>query len=180
MYEITETTPPTGYLPAEEPKQLITLEPDKLGTVVFENHLKPNLTVNKIDSITGNGVKGAKFRVTYGSNQTFSGEINDLGYYYSDENGRFRLYDLRDGWYKVQEVEPPAGYTLKAPDTQEFYLLAGTGKTVTFEDTPLSALVVYKFDSVTGEAVEGAVFQVKYAQRTMKYGWAVDKLPIAL
>lgn len=162
VYEITEATPPTGYLPAEEPKQLITLEPDKLGTVVFENHLKPNLTVNKIDSITGNGVQGAKFRVTYGSNQTFSGEINDLGYYYSDENGRFRLYDLRDGWYKVQEVEPPVGYTLKAPDTQEFYLLAGTGKTVTFEDTPLSALVVYKYDSVTGEAVEGAVFQVKY------------------
>ena len=173
VYEITEATPPVGYLPAEEPKQLITLEPDKLGTVVFENHAKPSLTVNKIDSITGDGVKGAKFRVTYGSNQTFSGEINDLGYYYSDENGQFRLYDLRDGWYKVQEVEPPAGYTIKDPDTQEFYLLAGTSKTITFEDTPLSALVIYKYDSVNGEAVEGAVFQVKYLSGTSGTGGTV-------
>ena len=173
VYEITESTPPVGYLPAEEPTQLITLVPDKLGTAIFENHVKPNLTVRKIDSITGDGVEGARFRVTYGSNQTFSGEINDLGFHYSDENGQFRLFDLRDGWYKVQEVEPPAGYALKAPDTQEFYLLAGTSKTVTFEDTPLSALVVYKYDSVSGEAVTGAIFQVKYLSGTSGTGGTV-------
>ena len=172
-YEITEATPPVGYLPAEEPTQRITLVPDRLGTAIFENHVKPSLTVNKIDSITGDGVPGAKFRVTYGSNQTFSGEINDLGYYYSDETGAFSLYDLRDGWYKVQEVEAPAGYSIKEPDTQEFYLTAGTSKTVTFEDTPLSALVVYKYDTVTGEAVEGAVFQIRYLSGASGTGGAV-------
>ena len=162
VYEITEKTPPTGYLPAEEPTQLITLYPNKTGEVIFENHAKPSLTVNKIDSVTGDPIKGVKFRVTYASNNTFSGEINELGDYYTDENGQIVIDKLKDGWYRVTELEPAAGYAIKEPATQEFYVIAGKGKTVTFENTPLSALVVYKYDSVTGEAVSGAVFQVKY------------------
>ena len=172
VYQVTEKTPPTGYLPAEEPTQFITLVADKTGEVVFENHAKPALTVNKIDSMTGDPIKGAKFHVTYGSNQTFTGEINDLGYFFSDENGQFSITNLRDGWYRVQEITPPTGYALDA-EPQEFYLKASTSKTITFEDTPLSALVVFKYDSVTGEAVSGAVFQVKYLSGTSGTGGTV-------
>ena len=40
--------------------------------------------------------------------------------------------------------------------------------------TPLSRpLVVYKYDSVTGEAIEGAVFQVKYPGGTSGTGGTV-------
>ena len=42
-----------------------------------------------------------------------------------------------------------------------------------FENTPLSALVVWKFDSVTGEALEGAVFQVRYLGGTSGTGGTV-------
>ena len=172
VYQVTEKTPPTGYLPAEEPTQLITLVADENGEVVFENHAMPALTVRKHDGVTGDDIQGAKFRVTYGSNQTFTGEINDLGYYFSDENGQFSISNLRDGWYRVQEVTPPTGYALDA-EPQEFYLKAGTSKTITFADTPLSALVVFKYDSVTGEAVSGAVFQVKYLSGTSGTGGTV-------
>ena len=173
VYQITEVSHPTGYLPAEQPSQLVTLEPNKLGTVIFENHIKPTLTVNKIDSVTGDPLKAAKFHITYASNQTFSGEINDLGDFYTDENGQIVISELKDGWYKVSELEPPAGYAIKDPATQEFYILAGKGKTVTFENTPLSALVVFKYDSVTGEAVKNAVFQVKYLSGTSGTGGTV-------
>lgn len=173
VYQITEVSPPTGYLPAEQPTQLVTLEPNKLGTVIFENHIKPTLTVNKIDSVTGAALKGAKFHVTYTSNQTFSGEINDLGNYYTDENGQFVISELKDGWYKVTELAAPTGYSIADPATQEFYVLAGTGKTVTFENTPLSALCVFKYDTVTGEAVKNAVFQVKYLSGTSGTGGTV-------
>ena len=172
VYQITEKTPPTGYLSAEKPTQLITLVPDKTGEVVFENHIKPSLTVRKIDSITGDGVQGAKFHIAYASNQTFTGELNDLGYYYSDENGQFSISGLRDGWYKVTEVTPPTGYAPNA-EPQEFYLTAGMSKTATFENAPLSALVVFKYDSVTGEAVQNAVFQVKYLSGTSGTGGTV-------
>ena len=173
VYQITEVSPPAGYLPAEKPTQLITLEPNKLGTAVFENHANPSLTINKIDSITRAPIPSVKFHVDYASNQTFTGEINNLGDYYTDENGQIVITDLRDGWYKVTELETAPGYAIKEPDTQEFYVLAGTGKTVTFENTPLSALCVFKYDSVTGEAIEGAVFQVSYLSGTSGTGGTV-------
>ena len=62
----------------------------------------------------------------------------------------------------MTEVEAPTGYAISENATQEFYILAGRGKSVTFENTPLSALCVFKYDSVTGEAVKNALFQVKY------------------
>ena len=171
VYEISEKSVPSPYL-LDAPSQLATLYPNRDHTVYFENHQKPALTVKKVDSVTGDPLQGAKFHVTYASNNTGSGEINDLGIYYTDENGQFQLTGLRDGWYKVTEQEPPTGYAIKEA-TQEVYIKSGTSKTLTFENIPLSALVVWKYDSVTGAAVQGAVFQVKYLTGTSGTGGTV-------
>lgn len=171
VYEISEKSVPSPYL-LDAPSQLATLYPNRDHTVYFENHQKPVLTVKKVDSVTGDPLQGAKFHVTYASNNTGSGEINDLGTYYTGENGQFQLTGLRDGWYKVTEQEPPTGYAIKEA-TQEVYIKSGTGKVLTFENIPLSALVVWKYDSVTGAAVQGAVFQVKYLTGTSGTGGTV-------
>lgn len=171
VYEIIEKSVPSPYL-LDAPSQLATLYPNRDHTVYFENHQKPALTVKKVDSVTGDLLQGAKFHVTYASNNTSSGEINDLGAFYTDENGQFQLTGLRDGWYKVTEQEPPTGYAIKEA-TQEVYIKSGTSKTLTFENIPLSALVVWKYDSVTGEAVSNAVFQVKYLGGTSGTGGTV-------
>ena len=171
VYEISEKSVPSPYL-LDAPSQLATLYPNRDHTVYFENHQKPALTVKKVDSVTGDPLQGAKFHVTYASNNTGSGEINDLGTYYTGENGQFQLTGLRDGWYKVTEQEPPTGYAIKEA-TQEVYIKSGTGKVLTFENIPLSALVVWKYDSVTGAAVQGAVFQVKYLTGTSGTGGTV-------
>ena len=171
VYEISEKSVPLPYL-LDAPSQLATLYPNRDHTVYFENHQKPVLTVKKVDSVTGDPLQGAKFHVTYASNNTGSGEINDLGTYYTGENGQFQLTGLRDGWYKVTEQEPPTGYAIKEA-TQEVYIKSGTSKTLTFENIPLSALIVWKYDSVTGAAVQGAVFQVKYLTGTSGTGGTV-------
>ena len=171
VYEISEKSVPSPYL-LDAPSQLATLYPNRDHTVYFENHQKPALTVKKVDSVTGDPLQGAKFHVTYASNNTSSGEINDLGTFYTDESGQFQLTGLRDGWYKVTEQEPPTGYAIKEA-TQEVYIKSGTGKVLTFENIPLSALVVWKYDSVTGEAVSSAVFQVKYLGGTSGIGGTV-------
>lgn len=171
VYEISEKSVPSPYL-LDAPAQLATLYPNRDHTVYFENHQKPALTVKKVDSVTGDPLQGAKFHVTYASNNTGSGEINDLGTYYTGENGQFQLTGLRDGWYKVTEQEPPTGYAIKEA-AQEVYIKSGTSKTLTFENIPLSALVVWKYDSVTGEAVSNAVFQVKYLGGTSGTGGTV-------
>lgn len=171
VYEIIEKSVPSPYL-LDAPSQLATLYPNRDHTVYFENHQKPSLTVKKVDSVTGDPLPGAKFQVTYASNNTSSGEINDLGTFYTAENGQFQLTGLRDGWYKISELEPPTGYSIKEA-TQEVYIKSGTSKTLTFENIPLSALVVWKYDSVTGEAVSNAVFQVKYLTGTSGTGGTV-------
>ena len=161
VYEIWEQSVPDGYLLNEE-HQLITLFPNRTGTVQFQNYPKPTLTVNKIDSITGDPIKGAKFSVTFKSDETSTGEIRDLGTFYSDENGQFFIDKLDDGWYTITELEPAAGYSIKEPDSVEIYVEAGRGKVVTFENTPLSAIIVKKVDANTGDPLQGAWFRVRF------------------
>ena len=171
VYEIIEKSVPSPYL-LDAPSQLATLYPNRDHTVYFENHQKPSLTVKKVDSVTGDPLQGAKFQVIYASNSTDSGEINDLGIFYTDENGQFQISGLRDGWYKISELEPPTGYSITEA-TQEVYIKSGTSKVLTFENIPLSALVVWKYDSVTGAAVSNAVFQVKYLTGTSGTGGTI-------
>lgn len=172
VYEVIEKSVPEPYL-LDAPSQLITLYPNRDSDIYFENHKKPSLTIEKIDSITGNPIKGAKFEIWYGSNSTETGELNNLGTYYTDADGRIVLENVNDGWFKVTELEPAAGYQIKDPATQECFIEAGTSKTLVFENTPLSALIVYKYDSVTGQPVSNAVFQIKYLSGTSGTGGTV-------
>jgi len=172
VYEIWEQSVPDGYLLNDEHQQ-ITLFPNRTGTVQFQNYPKPTLTVNKIDSITGDPIKGAKFSVTFKSDKTSTGEIRNLGTYYSDENGQFLLDKLDDGWYTVTELESAEGYAIKDPTSQEIYVEAGRGKVLTFENTPLSAIVVKKVDANTGDPLQGAWFRVRFLGGTSGTGGTI-------
>ncbi len=172
VYEVSEKSVPAPWL-MDAPSQLVTLYPNRDHTIYFENHKKPTLTVNKVDSITGSPIKGAKFEVWYGSNNTTTGELNSLGTFFSDENGQFFVDLLRDGWYKVTELAPAAGYTIKQPATQEFYIKGGESKVITFENVPKNAVIVEKYDSVTGAALPGCTFQLRYLGGTSGTGGTV-------
>ena len=161
VYEISEKSVPSPWL-MDADSQLVTLYPNRDHTVYFKNHKKPTLTINKVDSVTGSPIQGAKFEVWYGSNNTTTGELNSLGVFYSDPYGQIVIDNLRDGWYRVTELEPAAGYTIREPATQEFYIKGGESKTVTFENVPKNAIIVEKYDSVTGEALPGCTFQLRY------------------
>lgn len=171
IYEVRETSVPDGYLLDENP-QLVTLAPNRTSVVRFKNYPKPSLTINKVDSITKDVLKGAKFNIVYASNNTFTGEINDMGSFQTDENGQIKLYNLRDGWYKITETEAPDGYKIK-DKAQEIYIKAGENREVTFENTPLSGLIIKKVDAVTGKVLQGAKFRVRYLSGTSGTGGTV-------
>ncbi len=160
IYEITEKSVPNGYLIDTEPK-LVTLEAGRTSIVRFKNYPKPSLTITKLDEITKDTLKGAKFSIVYASNNTFTGEINDMGSYQTDDKGQIKLYNLKDGWYKITETEAPDGYKIKEK-AQEIYLKAGENKEITFENTPLSALVIKKVDAESGKVLQGAKFRLRY------------------
>ena len=160
-YEISEVNVPSNVIISEIP-QTIFLEPGVTRTVRFFNAFKPSLTVIKRNSITKDPLENAKFHIYYASDNTETDEINDLGTYYTDSSGRIVLTNVNRGWYKVVEEESPTGFSIQDDGVYEFYLEAGVSRELVVDNTPLSALVVYKYDSATKLPLEGARFELRY------------------
>ena len=171
-YKVTEINVPSHVILCPIPQE-VALKPGETSTVTFFNALKPSLEIRKVDSVTGDPIKGAKFQIWYGSNHTDTGELNDLGTYFSDASGKIILPEVKDGWYKVTELEPASGYAIKEPATQECFISGGESKVLTFENTPLSAIVIRKVDSESGQPLEGAWFRVRYLGGTSGTGGTV-------
>ena len=171
-FKVTEINVPSHVILCPIPQE-VALKAGETSTVTFFNALKPNLEIRKVDSVTGDPVKGAKFQIWYGSNHTDTGELNDLGTYFSDASGKIILPEIKDGWYKVTELEAPHGYSIKEPATQECFISGGESKVLTFENTPLSAIIIRKVDSESGQPLEGAWFRVRYLGGTSGTGGTV-------
>ena len=177
VYEITEKSVPSPWL-LDAPSQLVTLYPNRDHTVYFENHKAPTITIEKRNSVTHDPLEHAKFRVFYAEGSSSDGAYRDLGYFWTDSEGKIELsraeHGIADGWFKVVEEEAPTGFAIReGEDTQQAFVQSGKSYTFRFENVPLSALVVWKYDSVTGEAVSDAVFQVKYLSGTSGTGGTV-------
>ena len=171
-YKVTEINVPDHVILCPIPQE-VALKPGETSTVTFFNALKPSLEIRKVDSVTGDSVKGAKFQIWYASNHTDTGELNDLGTYFSDASGKIILPEIKDGWYKVTELEPASGYAIKEPATQECFISGGESKVLTFENTPLSAIIIRKVDSESGQPLEGAWFRIHYLGGTSGTGGTV-------
>ena len=171
-FKVTEINVPNHVILCPIPQE-VALKPGETSTVTFFNALKPSLEIRKVDSVTGDPIKGAKFQIWYGSNHTDTGELNDLGNYFSDASGKIILPEVKDGWYKVTELEPASGYAIKEPATQECFIAGGESKVLTFENTPLSAIIIRKVDSESGQPLEGAWFRIRYLGGTSGTGGTV-------
>ena len=171
-FKVTEINVPNHVILCPIPQE-VALKAGETSTVTFFNALKPSLEIRKVDSVTGDPIKGAKFQIWYGSNHTDTGELNDLGTYFSDASGKIILPEIKDGWYKVTELEPASGYAIKEPATQECFISGGESKVLTFENTPLSAIIIRKVDSESGQPLEGAWFRIRYLGGTSGTGGTV-------
>ena len=178
-YKITEKSVPAPYyLPSKnaDREQTVSLNAGDEVNVTFKNRKMPQLTIYKEDSVAGAPVAGAKFHITY----TSSGESAeapatvDYGNILTDAKGEIQLHEqgkrLYPGAYTVTEVEPAPGFQMKEPSTQKIILHGSESKTLTFQNTPLNAIVVEKYDSVTHEALPGCTFQLRFLGGTSGTG----------
>ena len=165
VVEVIEKSVPEPYLLAEE-SQLVTLFPNRDRDVYFENYKRPVIEIIKENEVTHDPLENVPVQVWYACNNTDTGEYNALGVFYTDEEGSIVLSDpdlsLRDGWFRIEELEPPAGFSLTESSKQEAFIAAGEGHTFRIYNRPNSAICVWKYDSESGAAIEGAVFQVRY------------------
>ena len=175
-YEVKETSVPDPYVVGGETIQTIYLGPGDDQNLVFENLKMPQLTIYKEDSVAGAPIEGAKFHITYtssGESAEAPGTI-DYGNILTDAKGEIRLHEqgkrLYPGAYTVTEVEPAPGFQMKEPSSQKIILHGSESKTLTFQNTPLNAIVVEKYDSVTHEALPGCTFQLRFLGGTSGTG----------
>ena len=178
-YKIIEKSVPAPYyLPSKnaDREQTVSLNAGDEVNVTFKNRKMPQLTIYKEDSVAGAPVEGAKFHITYtgsGESAEAPGTI-DYGNILTDAKGEIRLHEqgkrLYPGEYTVTEVEPAPGFQMLEPSTQKIILQGSESKTLTFQNTPLNAIVVEKYDSVTHEALPGCTFQLRFLGGTSGTG----------
>lgn len=158
-YKLTEIKAPENYV-IDAQERIITLKEGEDFVAKFENIRKPSIMIHKVDSVTKDPLKGAKFKISKAVNDSLDGEIKEIGTYVTDEKGQFTLNYAEPGWYRFEEIQAPAGYIIKGPVKQDIFLTAGEDKELTFENTPKSAIVIKKVDADTGEALAGAKFKL--------------------
>lgn len=162
VYEVTEKSVPNNYL-LSTASQYITLAPNRTSTVWFKNYPKPSITINKVDAITKDPIKDAKFTIWRAVNGSLEGELVKVGDYISNAEGKIVLENVEAGWYRLKETEPAYGYSIKSPDTQDVFLEGGKNKEITFENQPKNAIVIRKVDADTGQMLPGARFIIRHA-----------------
>ena len=173
-YKVTEVNAPSDVILCDIP-QTIALGPGETRTVTFFNAMKPSLKITKRCEVTKDPIPNTKFHIWWGSDNTTTGAMNDLGSFYTDDHGEiiFTGDDLKSGWYKVTEEAPASGFAPADEPTQEFYLAGNENAVKIWENRPLSALVVFKYDEKTGAALQGAEFQIRYLGGTSSTGGTV-------
>lgn len=166
---VTETKAPDGFI-IDTQSQTVQIKEGRTVSLTFKNQPRGKLIIQKRDSISGQPLPGAQFRVTTaaGCEVGLDGVIGTAtltqnGIFTTDSNGEIRISNLAPGALVVTEVKAPAGYVMDAPSTNVVIGPNGDTQTVVITNTPKGALVVEKYDSVTKQPLAGARFKITNA-----------------
>lgn len=159
-YQVVEVAAPASYVPSSPKSVSLT----KATTVTIAN-APTQLTLHKTDALSGTAMSDVLFRLL-GSNgnpvpftQTADGAYQYGGggaaEFYTGNDGTVILSYLPIGAYTLQESQP-SGYATMPDRSISF---DGT-ETITIQNQP-TALQFTKTDSISGEHLDGGVFQLK-------------------
>ena len=166
---VTETKAPAGFI-IDTQSQTVQIKEGRTVSLTFKNQPKGKLIIQKRDSITGQPLPDAEFRVTTaaGCEVGLDGVIGTStltqnGLFTTDGNGEIRISNLAPGAYVLTETKVPAGYVMDSPSTNVVIGANGDTQTVVVTNTPKGGLLIRKIDSVTGKALPGVKFKITAA-----------------
>ena len=166
---VTETRAPAGFI-IDSQSQTVQIKEGRTVTLTFKNQPKGSLIIQKRDSLTGQPLPGAEFRVATaaGCEVGLDGVIGTStltqnGLFTTDSNGEIRITNLAPGAYVLTETKAPAGYVMDSPSTNVVIGANGDTQTVIITNTPKGGLIVEKYDSVTKLPLSGAQFKITNA-----------------
>ncbi|MEY8388677.1 SpaA isopeptide-forming pilin-related protein, partial [Oscillospiraceae bacterium 38-13] len=166
---VTETRAPAGFI-IDTQSQTVQIKEGRTVTLTFKNQPKGSMIIQKRDSLTGQPLPGAEFRVATaaGCEVGLDGVIGTStltqnGLFTTDSNGEIRITNLAPGAYVLTETKAPAGYVMDSPSTNVVIGANGDTQTVIVTNTPKGGLIVEKYDSVTKLPLSGAQFKITNA-----------------
>ena len=154
VYVVREESVPEPYI-VTNTEQTVALRPGKTSEVTFVDYEKPGLEILKKNIANGEPIEGVTYRI-----EQIDGSFSTSAT--TDNHGRIFLESIPVGSYKVTEINVPS-HVILCPIPQEVALKPGETSTVTFFNALKPSLEIRKVDSVTGDSVKGAKFQIWYA-----------------
>ena len=158
-YQFVETKAPTGYeLDATPIKFEVKKGQTEVVQVSMTNELtKGGFVLTKTDDKTGEALQGAVFEL-----QDTDGKVLQSGLT-TDASGKIAVSDLTPGNYQLVETKAPTGYEL---DSTPIKVEVKKGQTEAVQVSMTNELtkggfVLTKTDDKTGEALQGAVFELQ-------------------
>ena len=154
VYVVREESVPEPYI-VTNTEQTVALRPGKTSEVTFVDYEKPGLEIVKKNIANGEPIEGVTYRI-----EQIDGSFSTSAT--TDNHGRIFLDSVPVGTFKVTEINVP-NHVILCPIPQEVALKPGETSTVTFFNALKPTLEIRKVDSVTGDPVKGAKFQIWYA-----------------
>ena len=157
---VSESKAPTGYIKDETPKNIV-VRTGVANSLTFDDEPATTLIIQKfIEGTENEPLSGVCFRVTDGSGAAVG---PDDGRYYTDKAGEIVLSGLEPGTtVKAREIKTVDGFVLDGTP-QDILIKAGEVQRLTFWNKRAGTLVIQKKDSVSGNLIAGAQFQLTYA-----------------
>ena len=177
---VTEIEAPAGYI-IDGQSQTIDIKSGKVVSITFKNAPKGELVIEKTDAATGKLLPGAEFIVRKSdgtevgadgnihNNLTIeSGTLSSDSHFVTGGDGRIIIKGLTPGNYTITEVKAPDGYLIGKNASRTIQITAGDTQTITFANPSTCSLLIKKVCSInTDKMLEGAVFDVRYADGTV-------------
>jgi len=147
----------------DDTPQTTRIKAGKTVTLEFRNQPKGNLIINKLDSVTGEPLKGVTFKITYADGSYVDaegGKLSTKGSYVTDVNGQIVLSDI-SGTLIVTEEKTIDGYSID-PETRSQTVVVNPDdtQTLTFYNIPNGCLLITKVDGITGKPLSGVEFKI--------------------
>ena len=157
---VSESRAPTGYIKDETPKNIV-VRSGVTNNLTFDDEPATTLIIHKyIEGTANEPLAGVAFKVVDGN----GGAVGpDDGIYYTDHAGEIVLEGLEPGITVVaREIKTVEGYVLDGVP-QDILIKAGEVQNLTFWNAKAGTLVIQKKDSVSGNLIAGAQFELTYA-----------------
>ena len=157
---VSESKAPTGYIKDETPKNIV-VRTGIANSLIFDNEPATTLIIRKfIEGTENEPLSGVCFKVVDGSGAAVG---PDDGTYYTDKAGEIVLDGIEPGTTVIaREIKTVEGYVLDGTP-QDILIKAGQVQQLTFWNKRAGTLVIQKKDSVSGNLIAGAQFQLTYA-----------------